>query len=135
RIVNAFAPASPVLGASLDESSGKVRPIVMVTEGMLREVIKGDENSLAIIMGHELAHLSKDHVGTQKGDIPLVALAFGREQEIEADLSGLRFALAAGYPYRSGVASAISAMRKQERATSFEGLSQTHPSWTDRLAL
>jgi tetratricopeptide (TPR) repeat protein len=134
KIVNAFASASDPLGAQLDEKTKKVRPVVAVTEGMLREVIKGDENSLAVIMGHELAHVCKDHIAGRKGDTPLLFLAFGREQEIEADLNGLRYAIAAGYPYRTGVASAINAMRKQEGLTSFEGLSSTHPTWEERLA-
>lgn len=135
KIVNAFASASEAVGAQFDEKANKMRPIVTVTQGMLREIIKGDENSLAVIMGHELAHLCKDHVAGRKGDTPLLFLAFGREQEVEADLNGLRYAIAAGYPYRTGVASAINAMRKQGRLTSFEGLSSTHPTWEERLAI
>jgi tetratricopeptide (TPR) repeat protein len=134
KMINAFATASPLMGATVDEKSKKIHPMVMATRGLLHEVIKGDENSLAVIMGHELAHLSKDHVGKMREDTPLVALAFNRDQEIEADLDGLRYAVAAGYPYRTGVASAYGAMRKLDRgATSFEGLSQTHPTWEDRL--
>jgi tetratricopeptide (TPR) repeat protein len=135
KIVNAFASASEAMGAQFDEKANKIRPIVTVTQGMLREIIKGDENSLAVIMGHELAHLCKDHVAGRKGDTAVLFLAFGREQEVEADLNGLRYAIAAGYPYRTGVASAINAMRKQEGITSFEGLSSTHPTWEERLAL
>src|SRR5205807_3711630 len=112
-IINAFASSSKLHGAAVDDKSGKLRPVVMVTKGMLKHIVKGDENSLAVIMGHELAHLSKDHVGRQKGDVPLLALAFGRDQEIEADLNGLRYAVAAGYPYKKGVAHALTAMRKQ----------------------
>jgi tetratricopeptide (TPR) repeat protein len=134
-IVNAFATAAPELGATFDQSAGKIRPIVLVTKGMLKQIVKGDENSLAVIMGHELAHLSKDHVGNRKGETQLLALAFNRDQEIEADVNGLRYAVAAGYPYKVGVASALNAMRQVTRATSFEGLSQTHPTWEDRLAI
>jgi tetratricopeptide (TPR) repeat protein len=120
----------------MDDKSNKMRPIVMATRGLFKEVVKGDENSLAVIMGHELAHLSKDHVGNIKEEASLVSLAFNRDQEIEADLSGLRYAVAAGYPYRTGVASAYASFRKLARgATSFEGLSQNHPTWEDRLAL
>src|SRR5947207_587761 len=52
--INAYASAATVHGAEVDEKSGKVRPVVMVTQGMLKELIRGDENSLAVIMGHEL---------------------------------------------------------------------------------
>jgi len=134
-IVNAFASNSEMMGAQFDKKTKKIQPVVTVTEGMLREVIKGDENSLAVIMGHELAHLCKDHVGKHKGNTLLLFLAFNREQEIEADMNGLRYAIAAGYPYKTGVASAFNAMRKQAGRTSFEGLSQTHPTWEERLAL
>jgi predicted Zn-dependent protease len=135
KIINAFATASESNGATFDKQAGKIRPVVMVSTGMLKEIVRGDENSLAVIMGHEMAHLVKDHVGNQKGDTPLLAMAFGREQEFEADLNGLRYAVAAGYPYRAGVANALNAMRKRTRATSFEGLSKDHPTWEDRLAL
>lgn len=131
--VNAYASAAPVVGAQRDAKTGKLRPIVLVTEGMLREVIKGDENSLAVIMGHELAHLAKGHVEGRKGETALVMLAFNRTQEIEADLDGMRYAVAAGYPYKAGVAKAIQHMRTRNRTSSFEGLNDTHPSWEDRL--
>jgi tetratricopeptide (TPR) repeat protein len=131
--VNAYASAHKSHGATLDKESGKVRPVVMVTEGMLKEIIQGDENSLAVIMGHELAHLAKDHVGDRKGETPFLLLAFSRDQEIEADLEGLRYAISAGYPYKAGVAKAILAMQKRTKVSSFEGLHSTHPTWNDRL--
>jgi tetratricopeptide (TPR) repeat protein len=131
--VNAYASAHKSHGAVVDERSGKVRPVVMVTEGMLARIIEGDENSLAVIMGHELAHLSKDHVGGRTGETALLLLAFSRDQEIEADVEGLRFAIAAGYPYKVGVSKAIQAMRKRTKISSFEGLHSSHPSWEDRL--
>jgi tetratricopeptide (TPR) repeat protein len=132
--VNAYASAHPGWGAETDKKSGKLRPIVCATEGILREVIKGDEDSLAVIMGHELAHLTRGHCAKRKGETALLLLAFNRDNEIEADLEGLRYALAAGYPYKLGVTKAIQAMRaRDDGATSFEGLSSTHPTWEDRL--
>jgi tetratricopeptide (TPR) repeat protein len=135
REINAYASAYKGHGATVDEKTGKLRPVVMATEGILKQVVKGDENSLAVIMGHELAHLARDHVAGRKGETPLLFLAFSRDQEIDADLEGLRYAVAAGYPYRTGVAAAIRAMRERTRHTSFEGLGSTHPTWEDRLAL
>jgi hypothetical protein len=131
--VNAYASAHKSHGAKIDEKTGKLRPVVMVTEGMLKEIIQGDENSLAVIMGHELAHLNRDHVAGRKGETPLLMLAFNRDQEIEADLEGLRYAISAGYPYKVGVSKAILAMQKKTKSSSFEGLSETHPTWNDRL--
>jgi tetratricopeptide (TPR) repeat protein len=133
--INAYASASERSGAEVESRSGKVRPVVTVTQGMLRQLVKGDENSLAVIMGHELAHLSKDHVGGRKGETALLLLAFGREEEIEADLEGMRFAVASGYPYRAGVANAYKGIRALGKYSSFEGLHTSHPSWEERLSL
>jgi len=132
--MNAYASAAKVHGAEIDEKTDKNRPVVMITQGLMEKVIKGDENSLAVIMGHELAHLTKDHVAShRKGETTLVILAFGRDDEIEADLDGMRYAIAAGYPYKKGVSKAIREMRINTKYSSFEGLSSTHPSWEERL--
>jgi len=98
--LNAYATASEKLGAEFDSASGKIRPVVMITEGYLKNVVKGNENVLAAIMGHEFAHLTRDHVGGRKGETLLLLLAFSRDDEIEADLDGVRYAVAAGYPYK-----------------------------------
>lgn len=132
--INAYASAHKAHGAERDEKTGKIRPVVMVTKGLLDQVIRADENSLAVVMGHELAHLTRKHVdGDRKGETALVFLSFGRDQEIEADLDGMRYAVAAGYPYKKGVAKAIQEMRKVSKYSSFEGLNSTHPSWEERL--
>src|SRR5262249_42132457 len=47
--VNAYASSHKVHGAEFDEKTGKIRPVVMVTQGLLNQVIKSDENSLAVI--------------------------------------------------------------------------------------
>jgi hypothetical protein len=135
RELNAYATAHPKLGAVLDKKSGKVRPVAMITQGFMKEVIKGDENILAVIMGHELAHILKDHVGGRKGDTSLLMLAFSRDQEIEADLEGMKFAVAAGFPFKAGITSTIREVRRLPKYTSFEGLNTSHPTWEERLAL
>lgn len=133
--LNAYASAHPAFGAEFDEKAGKIRPVVMITQGYMASVVKGDETALAIIMGHELAHLTKDHVsaGARKGETAVVMLSFGRDQEIEADLDGMRYAIAAGYPYKKGLSAAVKEMRAATKYSSFEGLSATHPSWEERL--
>ncbi len=132
--MNAYASAHRAHGAEVDAKSGKIRPVVMITQGFMDKIVCGDEHSLAVIMGHELAHLTKDHVsGIRKGESAIVTLSFGRDDEIEADLNGMRYAISAGYPYRKGVAKSFTAMRANTKYSSFEGLSSTHPSWEDRL--
>jgi tetratricopeptide (TPR) repeat protein len=133
--LNAYASAAKVHGAELDEKTGDPTPVVMITQGYLKEVVKGDENVLAVIMGHELAHLTRDHVGIRKGDTTLLVLAFNRDQELEADVDGLRYAVAAGFSHRAGIASAIREVKAKAGYSSFEGLSSTHPTWEERLML
>jgi Zn-dependent protease with chaperone function len=109
--LNAYATASKAYGAIVDDKTGKIQPAVMITEGYLKVIVKGDENSLGVIMGHELAHLTKEHVVNRPGETGLLMLSFSRDHEIEADLDGVRYAVAAGYPYKAGFASAIREMR------------------------
>jgi tetratricopeptide (TPR) repeat protein len=131
---NAYASAHKLCGAEEDPKTGKIRPVVMITQGFLDRIVKGDEHSLAVIMGHELAHLTKDHVsGDRKGESAVVILSFGRDEEIEADLSGMRYAISSGYPYRKGVAKSFKEMRLLAKYSSFEGLNATHPTWEERL--
>ena len=59
--------------------------------------------------------------------------AWLRDHEIEADLSGMRYALAAGYPCKESITGAFREMKKNTSYTSFEGLHTTHPSWDERL--
>ncbi|MBM4070250.1 MAG: hypothetical protein FJ271_15040 [Planctomycetes bacterium] len=133
--VNAYATAHKEFGATVDAKSGKIKPVVMVTEGFLAKVVKGNEDVLAAVMGHELAHLTKDHVTGQKGATEFLFLAFSREHEIEADLAGMRYAVAAGYPYRNGVGGMAKVMKSMPGYSSFEGLHASHPSWDERLAM
>lgn len=132
---NAYASAHKLAGAAVQEKTGKVRPVVMITQGFMKKVIRSDENLLAVIMGHELAHLTRDHVAGRKGDTEFLLLAFSRDHEIEADLNGIRYAVAAGYPYKDSVASMAKEMRALPGYSSFEGLHASHPSWDERLAL
>ncbi|MFO0968648.1 MAG: M48 family metalloprotease [Gemmataceae bacterium] len=129
--LNAYATAHVKLGAIIED--GKTRPVVMMTEGYLTKLVKGNENICAAVMGHELAHLTKDHVGGSRAETGLLFLAFSRDHEIEADLSGMRYALAAGYPCKESITGAFREMKKNTSYTSFEGLHTTHPSWDERL--
>lgn len=114
--VNAFALAGGKVG---------------VYTGLINMVENDDE--LAVVMGHEVAHVTSRHsgerisqamvaqagqvavaVGTHKSErsaqynvaytvvAQLGLLAYGREQEREADHIGLRFAARAGYDPRAG---------------------------------
>lgn len=98
-----------------------------VTRGMLRFVESDDE--LAVVLGHELAHITRNHIGKSLGrglgwvlfgalvsaavgaDVTgftdfaaaIVESKYSRDQEREADYFGLGYASAAGYDVLAGV--------------------------------
>jgi tetratricopeptide (TPR) repeat protein len=134
----------------IDKESGKVIPIVRVTPGLMEDVIQGDADRLAYVLGHELAHHLLGHTWTSKeartqleheidnlreGELMAGILVFTRSQELAADIEGLKLAEAAGY----SAPRALKAVRRMIdlglNFSSFEGLGHNHPSWADRLAL
>lgn len=128
KVFNAFA------GPVGRDKSGKTLLRAFITEGYMQKVIQGDADVLAAVMGHELAHVTRGHLAN-KIKIDLAGFAFSREQEFEADLEGVKIAVAAGYPYRSGVKSAYREWKVLGDRSSFEALASTHPTWTDRLQI
>lgn len=129
KIFNAFA--GPM---SRDPDSGKLLVRAFISEGYMNKVVAGDPDILAAIMGHELAHVTRGHLGN-KITIDLAGLDLSREQEFEADLEGVKIAVAAGFPYRSGVKSAFREWKVLGDRPGFHANMTTHPSWTDRLAM
>ena len=133
--VNAYATASPQLGAVKDADSGKIRPILIVTEGFMKKIVQGDEHVLAGVLGHEMAHLLLDHVSSAHRLDEAIPSSFNRDEEIQADLEGVKVAVGAGYKYRDGIEYAFRLKDRLGGVSSFEALKGTHPSWNDRLAL
>jgi predicted Zn-dependent protease len=129
KVYNAFA--GPY---ALDKESKKYLVRAVITEGFLNGIVKEDGDILSAVMGHELAHITLGHL--RKRIIREVAgLALGRQQEIDADLEGVRIAVAAGYDFRSGIRNAFHAWKVLGSYSNFEGIRATHPSWTERLRL
>jgi Zn-dependent protease with chaperone function len=124
--------------------------------------LKLDDNEVAMVMGHEMAHALREHArarlaksaGTgaalsitaqllglgQAGDLAaragtqLVTLKFSRSDETEADLVGLELAARAGYDPKASV----SLWQKMAKASKSEGglsFLSTHPSGADRIRI
>ncbi len=110
-------------------------PQVRVTEPLMIDVIQGDPDRLALILGHELGHLLLGHSKcTHQADKSrVVEAAFTREQEFAADNTGMQLALAAGFSAHNGLQGML-ALAAISDYSSFEALSADHPSWSDRLA-
>lgn len=108
---------------------------VVISQGLLDEVIRGDADRLAYVVGHELSHIILRHVyydGQEK--TPKVNEAFTRAQEAAADVRGMQYVGQAGFlPSRARKAIHQMIALNMEYSA-LDGLSKDHPSWKDRLA-
>ncbi|MBX7168848.1 MAG: hypothetical protein K1X74_21105 [Pirellulales bacterium] len=121
--------------ATLDTTVDPIQPLVFVHRGILDKVIQGKEERLALLLGHELSHITCKHVkGSNLEKTPLVEFAATREQEDEADIEGLKLAGRAGYSAKGCLDMFISFINAGLEYSSFEALKFDHPSAKQRLA-
>lgn len=134
---------------------------IFVTRGILNEM--RNEAELAAVLGHEVGHVTGRHsmgalekqygykiifeltsVLTKK-DLSsmkpyadtlagVIVLGYGRDNEFEADNSGLRYCIAAGYD-PGGMASFFKRLEKMEGTppSKLENLFQSHPPTAERI--
>jgi tetratricopeptide (TPR) repeat protein len=141
-VLNAFAHAC---GGDIDEGlpvqcgDNEEAPIphVHITKRILEDLIQGREDRLAFVMGHEIAHITLGHTTKfahqWRATSEVSLYAFGRQQEIGADVEGAKYALAAGYDYETMLNAIYRFIELDMSYSSFEGLGVNHPSWEDRL--
>ncbi|PYP86791.1 MAG: hypothetical protein DMG65_18020 [Candidatus Angelobacter sp. Gp1-AA117] len=110
------------------------RALVVCYNGLLQNIVAGDADRLAYVLGHELAHHVLGHTKSPAGDTEFLRATFTREQELTADQKGMTLALRAGYSYQGGLAAMRKMIDSGLNYSSFEGLSADHPSWFDRIA-
>ena len=119
-----------------DHEDGKALPIprVEVFTAMLHQVIQGDPDRLALILGHELGHVILRHIVREpRGQTPFVWTVFSREQEIAADGKGMELTLRAGYSHRRSLRGIQRMIALGLAYSSVEGLGVDHPSWAERM--
>lgn len=120
--------------ASIEKKDAQIQPVVVCYNGLLQEVVDGNADRLAYVLGHELGHHLLGHTQIPKENTDFLRATFGRAQELDADREGMELAVQAGYSFNGG----LSAMRKMIdlglNYSSFEGLSSDHPSWYERIA-
>jgi predicted Zn-dependent protease len=128
---------------------------VIVTEGMMRFVNSDDE--LAMILGHEFAHLTQGHVTRGAVNNTLLGIGsaiagvfmpgagqatnlvgqlflnrFNQSQEREADQVGLRYVYAAGFSPEAA-AQVMQRMAEEVPQTAAAGFFSSHPSSIERF--
>jgi hypothetical protein len=110
-------------------------PVVRISQGLMNQIVQGDPDVLALILGHELGHVLLGHpvCTTGKDTTSVLDMAITRDQEYAADAKGYELALATGYSVREGL-KGLQRLDQVSHYSSFEALSFDHPSWTDRLA-
>jgi hypothetical protein len=115
---------------------GKPQPLVRIHTGMMTGVIERDPDRLALIVGHELGHVLHKHIlGNERQErTPFLHNTFTRNQEVEADRTGVELMLKAGFSFRKGVRAIKKMQAMGLEYSSFEGLGVDHPSWNDRMA-
>ena len=127
---------------------------VMVSSGMIQFLRSDDE--LALILGHELAHITQGHVSRGATNNALLSIGsslasavfpgaglaagmlgqlflnhFNQDQELEADRVGLRYAADAGYDPRAGEA-VMRRMAEEVPHSATASFFSSHPSSVER---
>ena len=119
-----------------DSDTGKKVSHMSVSPSLLIDIIKDNDDTLALVMGHELSHVLLKHVvlHPERDKTPYLGATFTRQQEYDADENGMKLALAAGYSFRLALAGPREFIRQGLDYSSFEGSGFDHPSWKDRIA-
>ena len=121
---------------------GKTIPVVTLYRGEIELVAQNDPDALAFTLGHELGHLIHYHsfnhrdidrrLGGQA--VPIVTAAFTRDQELQADTTGYHIALKAGFSVK-GLKINLQNSRARNAYCGIQGLTGSHPSWDERIAI
>ena len=100
-----------------------------------------DDDTLAIVVGHELAHVAAGHIAEETSrtivntnhpeTLPPLAGFYGLNAEIEADRVGLVYAFLAGYDPRAG-AVFWAEQAKHGSSQTFNLFLDNHPPYQDR---
>ena len=118
------------------KKSGKDSFSIIITKGMMDGFIVGDEDRLALIVGHELAHITLKHTSRNyQNKTDLLRTLYTREEEYAADALGLQYTLSAGFSFQKAIQVIKAFIDKNLEYSSFEGLKYDHPSWKERLAM
>jgi hypothetical protein len=104
----------------------------MVTPAIMRKYFDKSKDGLALVLGHEIAHLVFKHVTKGQSDDPNLPIqGFNRSKEEEADREGIKLARKAGYSEAGMLQFAEDFFaNKEDSAICFS----SHPSDLERLS-
>jgi hypothetical protein len=108
---------------------------ITLSQGLISKYSIEDEELIAFIIAHELAHIVKLHISeetTNEGVI--IKKALTREEEYEADFEGMLMALDAGIEFKKILRGLRKLSADGSDLSAFECLNSEHPSWSDRLS-
>jgi len=119
-----------------EKDTGLSITMVRVSPSLLTDIVKDDDDTMAFILGHELSHcLHKDsQMRPELTQTNYLFRTFTRQQEYDADKSGMKMALAAGYSFKRALGGPREFIAQGHDYSSFEATSVDHPSWRDRIA-
>lgn len=107
---------------------------IEITTGLMKKIISNDDNIMAFILGHELAHIIMNHFEPANKKQPeLITKILRVSDEFDADLQGMRLAIDAGFSYNTIIKYLRKMADNVSAPASFHYLSREHPSWSDRL--
>lgn len=111
-------------------------PVIVLTSAMFYDFVEMDPERLALVLGHELAHFVLRHVRPNPARSPtkFINTVFTKEDELDADRKAVEIALRANFSARRGFELLKKFYDERENRSSFEGLRETHPSFSERLA-
>ena len=116
------------------EDSDLPQPVITLYRGILDDVIQGNADRLAMLLGHELAHIVCGHCDSYHESTPFVEHEVIRTQEYEADNVGLKIALRADFSLEGCLSEYEQYERLGMEYTSFDGLRSQQPRCHARLA-
>jgi tetratricopeptide (TPR) repeat protein len=125
---------------------GRFKPHIVISQGVMSDLIENNADRLAFVMGHEIAHVMLRHVlpGSlrERAETTGLAVIFTAEQEHDADVLGMQLALGSNYSVKGAReiwtrinSTDFTAKYPGFNYTSFEGVGVDHPAWSDRLGL
>jgi tetratricopeptide (TPR) repeat protein len=115
---------------------GRFIPVVEITYSYLQEILQGDPNGIALVLGHELGHHVLGHtIREAELKTGVAASADAHRREADADLYGARLMLKADYSVRKGVNVEWVGLEARNWVISpITGACRSHPGDSDRNA-